>query len=162
LTLKHWVWDEPQWNVADIYQIPGDTEVNASALLGAISENGQLAAVYALPVVDERVSSDMSTIFAASVSIDAAGAGEPLATAPEEVEEIATPAVAAVETGEVVPQPTAENVLIVEEYNAEVDTSPVDRQNQWSGLAIGVVVGGLLTILILMLAVRSVRRRGLQ
>jgi hypothetical protein len=86
----------------------------------------------------------------------------PLPTEPEEVEEVDTPAVTATETGEVVPQPTAENVLIVEEYNAEVDTSPVDRQNQWSGLAIGVVVGGLLTILILMLAVRSVRRRGLQ
>jgi hypothetical protein len=162
LTLKHWVWDEPQWNVADIYQIPGDTEVNASALLGAISENGQLAAVYALPVVDERVSADMSTIFAASVSLDTAGAGMAAPTEAEEIEEVATPAVTAIETSEVVPQPTAENVLIVEEYNAEVDTSPVDRQNQWSGLAIGVVVGGLLTILILMLAVRSVRRRGLK
>jgi peptidoglycan biosynthesis protein MviN/MurJ (putative lipid II flippase) len=69
--------------------------------------------------------------------------------------ELATPVVAPIEAN-------VETAMVAEENQPQIDMSPVDRPNQWSGLAIGVILGGVLTILILFAAVRSVRRRGLK
>jgi hypothetical protein len=161
MTLKHWLWVEPQWNVADVYQIQSMSESNANVLRGAINPRGQMIAVYALPMLDERVDSEVTTIYSISRALDidqSVVAIEPI----EEAEEtpipsiaLSTPVAAPIETN-------VDTALVVEEKQPQIDLSPVDRPNQWSGLAIGVVLGGVLTILILLAAVRSVRRRGLK
>jgi hypothetical protein len=161
ITLKHWLWNEPQWSVAELYQIQVNSSFNASAVVGAISSKGQMSAVYALPVMDERVNSETVSLFSVSRALDVA-MKEPIEQVVEvEQEEIVEPSIGVV-TPETAPaQPTAETAMIADEYRPEIDSSPVERPNEWSGLAIGVVGGGLLTIFILLIAVRSVRRRGL-
>jgi hypothetical protein len=162
MTLKHWVWNDPQWNVVDFYQIQSISESNANSLLGAINSRGQMTAVYALPALDERINSEITTIFSISRALDIDSSVVAIEPTEEEPEdnlipsiELATPVIAPIEAN-------VETAMVAEENQPQIDMSPVDRPNQWSGLAIGVILGGVLTILILFAAVRSVRRRGLK
>jgi hypothetical protein len=163
MTLKHWLWNEPQWNVVDLYQIQVSSAANANSLRGAITPSGQMIAVYALPAIDERANLEMTTVFSVSRSIEIVMDTVVLQPTEEEGETAAPSIMTATPSAAFVEQAEAETAMVVDEPRAPIDvSSPVESQSQWTGLAIGVIVGGLLTILILLAAVRSVRRRGLK
>jgi hypothetical protein len=160
LTLKHWVWVEPQWNVAELYPIQVDSDLNANELLGTISPKGQMIAVYTFPIIDTRVNVETISLFSVARVLDIY-VQDSFAQPAGDQEETVIPLIdAPVPTTEIT-VPTPATAMIVDEYRPDIDTAPVDRPNQWIGLAIGIVVGGGLTVFILVLAVRSVRRRGM-
>jgi hypothetical protein len=161
IALKHWEWNEPQWNVSELYQIRVNTDKNADDLLGVISPNGQMVAVYTLPFFDERANLQSISLFTVSRALDLNAAASEVMPAEEEVAEPALPIIETATPDIEAVRPTAETAMIVDEYRPEIDAAPVERPSEWTGLAIGVVGGMFMTMFILVFAVRSVRRRGM-
>jgi len=156
--LKHWIWNEPQWNVVELVPIQVPASDRVGGLVGSVTEIGKMVAIYSLPIVDQRTNAEVEILFSVSRAMSS---GEPTSARPVITEQVETPIVQTA-TPPATVEPTPETALIVNDYRPEIDPAPVDRPNQWVGLVIGAVGGGILTILVFLIAVRSVRRRGLK
>ncbi|MEN4098365.1 MAG: sialidase family protein [Anaerolineaceae bacterium] len=158
-TLKHWLWDEPHWSVLEFYPIQVNANDDVISLSGGVTADGKMAALYAIPVFDPLSNSQVVNLISNTRLI---GEVESAQVQPTEVVqgEVILPLI---QTSTPMPaaEPTPDTALVVNEPPPIIDTSPVERHNQWQGLVIGIVVGGFLTMIIFAVAVQSVRRRGL-
>jgi hypothetical protein len=163
LSLKHWVWKEPQWSVAEINELIVNSSQNASALLSTITTDNQIVTVYAVSLLNGTEESNRRTLFSTARAVNPSEVTQDQGEAPVSAEVI-EPAVEASTVGvpENLETPMNEEALISEPVRPLIDDTPVDRNSQWEGLIIGIVAAFGAIFILLMLVIRNVRKRGME